>query len=167
MKRARDENRLKEYEAELVEAVLDGDTAEVDALRGIVVAFRNALDIGERSNAPATARPKKRARKRPGGPVGLKEALKELLQERGRLTSDEAVRAVEQMPRFADSMPNRNTIVSRLGDLVREGDAKSEGRGVYVPRQYETDTATFKGETVTLSDALPRATRPDHAQGEP
>ena len=165
MKRVRDEARLKEYEAELVEAVLDGDTTEVDALRGIVVAFRNALNIGER--APASASARKRTRKRPGGPVGLKEALRELLQDRGRLTSDEAVRAVEQMPRFADSMPNRNTIVSRLGDLVREGEAESEERGVYVPRHDETDSATLPGEPFTLSAELPKATRPDPAQGEP
>jgi hypothetical protein len=124
MDRARDTQRLQEYERELVEAVLANDDREVNALRGIVAAFRAAL----RSDAPQATRP--RARPRTAG-TGLKGALKALLAERDMLSADEAVAVVAQMPQYSDRPPTRNTIISRLGDLVREGEAQSLRKGVY------------------------------------
>jgi hypothetical protein len=123
MDRARETQRLREYERELVEAVLADNPADVRVLRGLVAAFRTAL--GEK---PAASKAQRRP-KTPG--TGLKATLKLLLGERDMLSVEEAVDAVGQLAQYRDNPPTRGTIVSRLGDLVRDGDAESLRRGVY------------------------------------
>jgi hypothetical protein len=82
--------------------------------------------------APAAREASWLARRAAHQRIGLKTFLRSLLEERGRLTTGQALAALEASDAFRDAMPSRNTVVSRLGDLVRDGAAESAGRGIYV-----------------------------------
>lgn len=59
-------------------------------------------------------------------------------------------------------MPSRNTIVSRLGDLARSGEAQALGRGIYVATVKPPAT----GEAVVANPFLQGATIPDAGAAE-
>jgi hypothetical protein len=153
----RDKERLAEYEAELAD--LDSKLAELERLqvrregvRKIVDGLRFAIGAHEEesssgndlSNAflegsarivPGTTgvrifTPLNNRRPVIGG--GVKQQLLDLLKERGTVDADEAVEFISAtyIEREIEP-PSRNTIVSRLGDLVRDGLAVSPAKGVY------------------------------------
>jgi len=135
----RERERLTEYTAQLEasEAKLLAMRADVEALREVVSGLKKLVETDEdkrqRTNPNAAiemlaAKFVTREREK-----GLKTLLAQELDARGRLTADEAVILIHEGHQLGDV--SRNTIVSRLGDLVREGEAGREGRGVYVSKQ--------------------------------
>lgn len=136
---ARDQQRLAEYEVELGDAEnrLRATIGEVEALRGIVSGLRKRLEsvgaLPPAKREPAETEPTPRRR---GPSVGLKGVLQTMLRERGELTADSAVVTVQAMAEFQDHPPSRNTIVSRLGDLVRSGEATSPRKGLYRDKNF-------------------------------
>lgn len=136
----RDLGRLREYEGELAEAEVRLSVAgrEVEALRSIVAGLKSRIAAAKGDavvSAPAaTARADaiSPAVSNGGQPRrGVKSVLRTHLEQHGQITTDEAVTFIASLSEFRPDTPSRNTIVSRLGDLIRDGIAESAGRGVY------------------------------------
>jgi hypothetical protein len=126
-----DPKRARELLRE-TEADLENVERQAKALRNLVANYRT-LAGEDPTPQPTVARRAVgtvRRRGRNAGP-GLKTVLEGMLRERGRMSITEAMEALAEMPAYAHSMPNRNTVGSRLGDLVRDGKADNVDFGEY------------------------------------
>jgi hypothetical protein len=111
--------------------------ARVDGLRKIVEGYEAliALESGQplelsRINGPVSVpdRPSSAPRK---PRIGLKTQIKQIMQGLGQADIDRITAELGRLPDYADRLPSRNTIGSRMSDLARDGVFVSLGDGVY------------------------------------
>jgi hypothetical protein len=142
---------LAEHKSQLskIEAQLIPLSAKADALRQIITGYEK-LVAAEEGARPEPAAPEAPAMNGGSAPTvaeesygshsrraknasgrGLKHVLRDLLEEHGHLSVHETFRLMELSGDWPRGLPTRNTLVSRFGDLVREGYALSDGRGGY------------------------------------